>query len=181
MKKLVFTALCCFSLCVGSIMAQSQEARQGRQLRGMRGMNNAPVQLADTAITNHLELTPEQILQVDQLNQKFATEMKAKMMEVAQAGKKASREEREASMTELVNIRKQANKELREVLGTENYIVYLETALERAAMMRNMRPAGNQMQRPNHGGFSSGRGAGRSGRGGGFGGGFDAPGDGFDN
>lgn len=160
MKKLVIAAICCFSLCVGSVMGQDQNGRQNRQARGMRGgMRNAPVQLADTSITNHLELTPEQMQKVEELNQNFAESMKAKMASFSQMNKNASREEREARMAEVRALRQQANKDLREALGTDNYIIYLETALERASAMRTMRAPGpgNPGQRPMmRGGFGGG-------------------------
>lgn len=160
MKKLVIAAICCFSLCVGSVMGQDQDGRQNRQVRGMRGgMRNAPVQLADTSITNHLEITPEQIQKVEELNQNFAESMKVKMTSFSQMNKNTSREEREARMAEVRALRQEANKQLREVLGTEAYIQYLETALERASAMRSMRGPGsnNHGQRPMmRGGFGGG-------------------------
>jgi len=141
----------------------------------MRGME---VQLADTSITNHMALTPEQFDQINALNQNYADTMKEKMGAPGESSKRPSREEMQARMEEMKTLRQQANKKLREVLGTEAYIEYLEKALERASMMRGMRGPGGQGQRRGNGGFEGapegfqGAPGGFGGPGGGFGGEF---------
>jgi len=143
----------------------------------MRGMN---IQLADTAITNHMGLTVEQLEQIAIINQHFDEAMKAKMGNRSETGKKLSKEEREARSNEIKTMRKQARKELREVLGTELYIQYLEEAADRMPMRGFGGPGmsgdmqGGQGRRM-RGGFEGGSEGGFGGPGGGFGG----PGGGF--
>lgn len=172
MKKLVFAVICCFSLSLGTMMAQDQNGRQGRRGRQMRDF---AIQLADTSITNHMELTPEQFEQIDALNKNYSETLKEKMGAPGESGKRPSREEREARMQEMKTLRQQGNKKLREVLGTEAYIEYLEKALERAAAMPGMRGPGGQGQRRGNGGFEGAPGGFEGGPQGGFGG----PGGGF--
>lgn len=165
MKKLLVAILCGMTLSLGSALAQNDApqgvGRQGRM--GMRG--NSALQLADTTITNHLGLNPDQMASIEALNEKYQEQMKA------QAGKRPSRDagkgEREAIMNNMKQLRQTHLNELREILGTDLYIQYLETALERASFRVGMNRGPQQMGGPNGGGQHRMRGMG--GRGG-FGG-----------
>ncbi|MBR5717160.1 MAG: hypothetical protein IKX59_11280 [Bacteroidales bacterium] len=162
MKRILLAAICCMAIGMGSVMAQDQSHG-----RGMRGQGRQQMfQLADTAITNHMNLTADQQVQIAQLNESFQEQMKAG----GERGKRLDKETRQAQRTQIEAKRTEARKQLRAILGTELYIEYLEKALDRRPMMMGgMRPDGQNMPR------SRGMrpdGVGNAFGGGGFGGGF---------
>ena len=104
-------------------------------------------QVADTAITNQLNLTTAQQVEIAKLNENYREQMKAD----AENGKKLNKETREARRAQMEAKRAESRKQLRAILGTELYIEYLEKALDRRPMMmggqRGPRPDGQNMQR----------------------------------
>lgn len=153
MKKLLVAAMCCMTLGLGTVWAQDN-APQGRNGRmGMRGNTN--IQLADTAITNHLGLDDEQLTKIEALNASYQEQMKAQMSKRPARG--AGKEEREALMNGLKQLKQEHMHQLREIMGTELYIQYLETAIERTGFRNNMnrgpQMGGGQGQHRMRGGF----------------------------
>ena len=143
MKKILLAAICCMTMMTSSVLAQNQPQR-----RGMRdGFRQQMFQLADTAITNQLNLTTAQQVEIAKLNENYLEEMKAD----GEKGKKIDKEAREARRAQMEAKRAEGRKQLRAILGTELYIEYLEKALDRRPMMmggqRGPRPDGQNMQR----------------------------------
>ena len=84
MRKLFFAALCCLSLSTVSLQAQD-DAQYNR--RG-RGRGQMPMMMAaDTAITNHMELSAEQLAQIADLNAAYQEQMTAQMGNRNEKGK----------------------------------------------------------------------------------------------
>jgi len=165
MKKILMAAICCMTIGLGSVLAQDQP-----QGRGMRGPGRQQMfQLADTAITNHMSLTPDQKVQIAQLNEKFQEQMKVD----GERGKRLDKEARQSQRAKYDAQRTEARKQLRAILGTELYIEYLEKTIDRRSMMmvgpRGPRPDGPNMR----GRAARPDGVGNAFSGGGFGGGFD--------
>lgn len=143
MKKILLAAICCMTMMTSSVLAQDQPQR-----RGMRdGFRQQMFQVADTAITNQLNLTTAQQVEIAKLNENYLEEMKAD----GEKGKKLDKEAREARRAQMEAKRAEGRKQLRAILGTELYIEYLEKALDRRPMMmggqRGPRPDGQNMQR----------------------------------
>lgn len=144
MKKILLAAICCMTMATSNVLAQDQPQR-----RGMRGGDRMQMfQVADTAITNHLNLTTAQQVEIAKLNENYREQMKAD----AENGKKLNKETREARRAQMEAQRAESRKQLRAILGTELYIEYLEKALDRRPMMmmggqRGPRPDGQNMQR----------------------------------
>lgn len=143
MKKILLAAICCMAIATSDVMAQDQP-----QGRGMRGAGRMQMfQVADTAITNQLNLTTAQQVEIAKLNENYIEQMKAD----AEKGKKLDKETREARRAQMEATRAEGRKQLRAILGTELYIEYLEKALDRRPMMmggpRGQRPDGQNMQR----------------------------------
>ncbi len=143
MKKILLAALCCMTMATSIVLAQDQSQR-----RGMREGNRQQMfQLADTAITNHLNLTTAQQVEIAKLNESFREQMRAE----AEKGRNLDREARAAHRTEMEAKRAEGRKQLRAILGTELYIEYLEKAIDQRPMMmggqRGPRPDGQNMQR----------------------------------
>jgi len=164
MKKILMTVICCLTIGLGSVIAQDQP-----QGRGMRGPGRQQMfQLADTAITNHMNLTTDQQVQIAQLNENFQEQMK----EGGERGKRLDKEARQAQRAKFDAQRTEARKQLRAILGTELYIEYLERTIDRRSMMmvgpRGQRPDGPNMR----GRAARPDGVGNAFRGGGFGDGF---------
>ncbi len=169
MKKIILAAICCVTIGFGSAMAQDQqEERGGRGKRGGQEM----VQLADTSITNHMNLTAPQLAKIAELNADFKAQVEANSGK-KEKGKKLSKEEREAQRVQMEASKSEGRKQLREILGTELYIEYLEKALDRRPMMSGPRgQMGNGGQRGNRGQrMQRSRDFGNDNFGGGFGGG----------
>ena len=143
MKKILLAAICCMTMMTSSVVAQDHPQR-----RGMRdGFRQQMFQVADTAITNQLNLTTAQQVEIAKLNESYLEEMKAD----GEKGKKVDKETREARRAQMEAKRAEGRKQLRAILGTELYIEYLEKALDRRPMMmggqRGPRPDGQTMQR----------------------------------
>ena len=124
MKKLMIAALCCM-LCTSAMMAQGQRKMTTTQ------MNAVPVQMvADTTITNHMELTAAQKQKINELNKAFVEKVRTEMSENRAKGKRMTEEERDAFQKKSAEARKAALKELRQVMGDDKYIEYLEKSLD---------------------------------------------------
>lgn len=162
------------------MMAQN-EMEMRRQRGGGRGqMPMMPMQMAaDTAITNHLDLEPEQMQKIEELNQNYAETFKTLMQQARpKKGNRLNKEEREAMMQQVNTVRDGARRQLREVLGDDKYIAYLEQQLDnqqRNAMVMHGGNRGGQMPRGGFGGGPMGGfgGPGMGGFDGGQMGGFD--------
>lgn len=131
MKKLLLAGFCCIGLFLSHAMAQGQSHHRGSQ------MGEINIQLADTTITSRMQLTAEQQQQIRLINQNFADSIKTNMTP-ASAEQRPSREELIQRMNRMILLREEGYQQLRQVLGTEDYITYLENALIRAVM----RPGG---------------------------------------
>ena len=143
MKKILLAAICCMAIATSDVMAQDQP-----QGRGMRGAGRMQMfQLADTTITNQMDLTSAQQVEIAKLNENYREQLKADN----EKGKKVDKETREARRAQMEAKRAEGRKQLRAILGTELYIEYLEKALDRRPMMmggqRGPRPDGQNMQR----------------------------------
>ena len=93
MKKILLAAICCMTMMTNSVLAQDQPQR-----RGMRdGFRQQMFQLADTAITNQLNLTTAQQVEIAKLNENYLEEMKAD----GEKGKKLDKEAREARRAQM--------------------------------------------------------------------------------
>ena len=137
MKKILLAAICCMTMMTCSVLAQDQPQR-----RGMRdGFRQQMFQVADTAITNQLNLTTAQQVEIAKLNESYLEQMKAD----GEKGKKVDKETRVARRAQMEAKRAEGRKQLRAILGTELYIEYLEKALDRRPMMGGQR--GQNMQR----------------------------------
>ncbi len=110
------------------------------------------VQLADTSITNHMNLTAPQLAKIAELNADFKVQLEANAGKI-EKGKKLSKEEMMAQRAKMEATKSEGRKQLREILGTEAYIEYLEKALDhRPAMMGGPRgQRGNRGDRANGG------------------------------
>lgn len=140
-------------LAMGTLMAQNvmPQGRDGRPMRG--GMRPGQELVADTTITNHMNLTPEQQKEIDSINASYQEQMKEMMSKRSEDGKRLSREEREARMKQIAEQKKDARLKLRTVLGDDLYIEYLETSLDRMpAMMMGGGPRGGHGAHGGHGG-----------------------------
>lgn len=138
MKKFATAAICCLALSLSSVMAQNQMPQGGRPMRGM--MRGGATLIADTTITNHMNLTPEQTQQIMVINDNYRAQMQAAMSGNHHGdGQHMSREDREARMQQVQGQRKEARKQLRAVLGDDLYIEYLELSLDRVPMMGGQR------------------------------------------
>lgn len=145
MKKLMLAALCC--MMSFSSFAQEQQMNSLRQ-RMPQAQVQANIQMpmqmvADTTITNKMDLSPEQLQKVVDLNAAFASSYKSLIAESHPVqGSRMSREDREAFQQKLVSARQEARKQLRDILGDEAYINYLELCLDNQQRMP-MGPRGN--------------------------------------
>ena len=131
------------AIATSDVMAQDQP-----QGRGMRGSGRMQMfQLADTTITNQMDLTSTQQVEIAKLNENYREQLKADN----EKGKKVDKETREARRAQMEAKRAEGRKQLRAILGTELYIEYLEKSLDRRPMMvggpRGQRPDGQNMQR----------------------------------
>lgn len=187
--RFILTALC---LCVGlSAMAQ----RNGN--RGPRGgHNNTPQRsldmVVDTAIINSMDLEPEIVTAVLQLQAQKAEELKAKLIEMASQaqanqgqGQGFNPEAIKAMREQMDEFKFEYRMKLRKVMGADNYITYLEKQLDqRPAMGPGAAGTGNRRRMQGgqgnwgggQGGFDGGQGN-WGGNDGGFGGGNFGGGD----
>lgn len=166
MKKTFLVTISCMMLSIGSAMAQGEMPQGGRQGHGgmHSGMRPGMEMIADTTITNHMNLSDEQLKKIDELNADYQAKMKAMISQRGEAGRRMSREDREGRMQLIKDQKTAARQQLRAVLGDELYIQYLECQLDRTPAM--MMGGGNRGGRARMG---EGRmGGGRMG--GGFGG-----------
>lgn len=153
--------------------------------RGNRGGNEgAPRSLdmvVDTAIINTMDLEPEIVTKVLELQSKKAEELKAKIIEMAsqaQANQGQGFDPKAiAAMREQMDEFKfEYRMAFRKIIGVDNYITYLEKVIDkRPAMGAGPGAGAGQGMRRGGGNFGGGFGGGQGnwgGQGGNFGGGF---------
>lgn len=108
--------------------------------------------VADTTITNHMQLSVEQAKQIEMINAKYTEQVKALVNKRATEGQRMNREQRDAMVQQLANLKKEGRQQLRKVLGDNLYIEYLEKANEQAPAMpmggAQMRGGQRGMQAP---------------------------------
>ena len=138
MNKRILAALCCITLSMGTLCAQESAPQRGNRTYGMRGAAPAPTMLADTTITNHMELSAEQLVAIGKLNDEYKEQVTAQKTGRTQDGKKVRREDRMARFEQLKTIKLQYRKQLREILGDELYIDYLEKSLDKVPAFGTM-------------------------------------------
>lgn len=126
MKKFIL-ALC---LCTLSLCAWAQQ-NQNRQFRGPRRATDAVV---DTAIMNKMEIAPEMMALILNLQQTKQEQMKAEMTQSRGRGTRMSDEERQALADRRQTFSKIYRAELRAIMGDELYITYLEKMLDNRQM-----------------------------------------------
>lgn len=150
--KVLICSLClCFSMCA---MAQNHS----RSNRGNRG-NEAPRQfdmVVDTAIINSMELEPETISAVLQLQAQKQEELKAILIEMAQSRKEGQNFDPQAiaeMRQQMDDFKLEYRMAFRKIIGTANYITYLEKQLDNR---QSMRPNNFPSSRANrHQGFTN--------------------------
>lgn len=180
MKKALWAAVCCMSLGLSNVFAQNDMPQGGRHMRG--GMRGGMEMVADTAITNHMELSIEQAKAIEEINTTYRAKIQSLIMPQNEDNKPANREEgrrmrregRDVRMQQINAEKKEARQQLRAVLGDELYIQYLEESIDRRPMMMGGPRGGHGVGGGQRGGQRGGH------RGGGFGGGFDGGFDGND-
>ena len=133
--KVLICSLClCFSMCA---MAQNHS----RSNRGNRG-NEAPRQfdtVVDTAIINSMELEPETISAVLQLQAQKQEELKAILIKMAQSRKEGQNFDPQAiaeMRQQMDDFKLEYRMAFRKIIGTANYITYLEKQLDNRQSMR---------------------------------------------
>lgn len=108
--------------------------------------------VADTAITNHMQITVEQAKQIEAINAKYVEQVKGLNKKRTEAGQRMNTEQRDAMLQQLANLKKEGRQQLRKVLGDNLYIEYLEKANEQAPAMpmggAQMRGGQRGMQAP---------------------------------
>lgn len=167
--KMILTSL----LLVVGMSAMAQGGPRGN--RGGRGGFNMD-QVVDTAVINKLDLQPEVVAQVLELQASKADAIKEQMEKLGKRGNNRNKEQREAMQKEREEFNAAYRAELRQILGDETYITYLEKMLDNRGMMGMPRMNMNG-QGFGQGGFPGGEGGfpGGGGFGGGFGGGGFGP------
>lgn len=153
--------------------------------RGNRGGNEGALRsmdmVVDTAIINTMDLEPEIVTKVLELQSKKAEELKAKIIEMAsqaQANQGQGFDPKAiAAMREQMDEFKfEYRMAFRKIIGVDNYITYLEKVIDkRPAMGAGPGAGAGQGMRRGGGNFGGGFGGGQGnwgGQGGNFGGGF---------
>lgn len=135
--KVLICSLClCFSMCA---MAQ----KHSRGNRGNSG-NEAPRQfdmVVDTAIINSMELEPETISAVLQLQAQKQEELKAILIKMAQSrnnnnGQNFDPQAIAEMRQQMDDFKLEYRMAFRKIIGTANYITYLEKQLDNRQSMR---------------------------------------------
>lgn len=182
MKMRIFLIALC--LCVGmSAMAQNRGHRGNRRAQAeQRGPQNIDM-VVDTAIINSMQLEPALVNSVLELQAKKQEELKAAIIKMAQqnqGGQDGFNPESIAAMRKQMEDFKAGYRlSLRQLLGTDQYIVYLEKMIDKRPAMGEGRGGapmgGNQRRMPNGGNWGQGQPGGGWGQGnpGGFDGGND--------
>lgn len=181
--RMIITALClCLGMCA---MAQGHGNRGNRGNRGgqQEGARNMDM-VVDTAIINSMDLEPELVASVLQLQAQKQEELKATLIKMAQqnqGGQGGFNPEAIAAMREqMEDFKSEYRMALRKLLGAANYITYLEKVIDKRPAMgpgmgngnpRRMQGGGNWGGGQMQGGFGGGQNGGWGGQNGGFGGG----------
>lgn len=152
--RMLISALCiCMSICA---MAQGP----GRGNRG--GKPQSFDMVVDTAIINSMDLEPELVTAVLQLQAQKQEELKATLIKMAQSRQEGQGFDQEAIASmrqQMEDFKLEYRMALRKLLGTANYITYLEKQIDKRpeAPRGNMRN-GRGAQRPQGGGWNQGMG-----------------------
>lgn len=133
--KMFFTVLC---LCLG-ICGMAQD--NGRGHRGNRGAESPKSfdMVVDTAIINAMELEPDMIAEVLQLQAQKQEELKAILIKMAQTRKEGQNFDKQAiddMRQQMDDFKLEYRMALRKILGTANYITYLEKQVDKRQAMR---------------------------------------------
>lgn len=120
------------------VQATPQMRVNGQQVHGAMPpvqMRPGMVMVADTAITNHMQLTVEQAKMVETINAKYAEQLKALTSKRTEAGQRMSTEQRDAMLQQMANLKNEGRQRLRKALGDNLYIEYLEKSLDQQPSM----------------------------------------------
>ena len=152
---LLTLALCCGM----NAMAQRHHDHNGP--RGPQGGGHGFDMVVDTAIINHMDLEPEVIASVQELQQKKNEELKTVLIEMAgkrTPGQAPSQEEIAEMREQIESFKLDYRMALRKVLGVENYITYLEKQVDKRPQMGGRPGAGpnGRQRRGNKGNFGGG-------------------------
>jgi hypothetical protein len=170
MKKTIFSLTLCLLMSAGAVMAQDRRNSGNNQRRAPQQMDA----VVDTAVLNKMELEPQLLTQILELQTTKQAEQKATLEAEKQSrtgadGKrqKLTDEQREARRQEQEAFTAGYRSQLRTLMGDALYIAYLERLVDARGMMRmpvrNNQNSGNQRGGDMPGGDMPG---------GGFGGGF---------
>lgn len=158
--RMIITALClCFGLCA---MAQGHGNRSNRNNRGGERPQNIDM-VVDTAIINSMELEPEVVTAVLQLQAQKQEELKAILIKMAQSRKEGQGFDKEAiaeMRQQMDDFKLEYRMQLRKVLGTANYITYLEKQVDKRPAMRSDNAPDNRGGNRGRGNWSQGAGQG---------------------
>ncbi len=170
MKKTILSLALCIAMATTAAMAQDSNRRNNTQRRAPQQMDA----VVDTTVLNKMELEPQLLTQILELQTTKQAEQKA-TLEAERTNRtadgkrqKLTDEEREARRQEQEAFKAGYRQELRTLMGDALYIAYLERLVDARGMMRtpvnrNNQNAGNQRGGDMPGGDMPG---------GGFGGGF---------
>lgn len=158
--RMIITALClCLGLCA---MAQGHGNRNNRNNRGGERSQNIDM-VVDTAIINSMELEPEVVTAVLQLQAQKQEELKDILIKMAQSRKEGQGFDKEAiaeMRQQMDDFKLEYRMQLRKVLGTANYITYLEKQVDKRPAMRPDNAPDNRGGNRGRGNWSQGAGQG---------------------
>lgn len=156
--RMIITALClCMGVCA---MAQGHGNRGNRAGRGAQSGPQNLDMVVDTAIINSMDLEPELIAAVLQLQAQKQEELKVVIIKMAQSrqeGQGFDQDAIAAMRQQMDDFKQEYRMALRKVLGAANYITYLEKQLDKRPAMGGGMPGGNRrMMQGGQGGFGGG-------------------------
>lgn len=146
--KFFLTALCLCLAC--SAMAQRHGNRNNRNANDPQSTPHRIDMVVDTAIINSMNLEPEMVTAVLELQAQKSNELRAKLIEMATSRQQAQNqmptpEEIAAMQTQIEEFKFEYRMKLRKILGVENYINYLEKQIDK----RPQQPMGMNTPRRN--------------------------------
>ena len=158
--RMIITALClCLGLCA---MAQGHGNRNNRNNRGGERSQNIDM-VVDTAIINSMELEPEVVTAVLQLQAQKQEELKAILIKMAQSRKEGQGFDKEAiaeMRQQMDDFKLEYRMQLRKVLGTANYITYLEKQVDNRPAIKPGNTHSNRGDNRTRGNWGQGAGQG---------------------